>query len=962
MSNTVKLPTCPKCGAPIPLAAPQGLCPKCVLLGAATATEQGVPATATSEIPSIERIATAFPQLEILELIGRGGMGFVFKARQPHLDRFVALKLLPDKLAKDAQFAERFNREGRVLAKLNHPNIVSVFDFGQTGGFYYLLMEYVDGVNLRQAMRAGRFSPGEALSIVPKVCEALQYAHEQGVLHRDIKPENILLDAKGRVKIADFGIAKLVGEDQPNVTLTNTGAALGTPHYMAPEQLEKPSTVDHRADIYSLGVVFYEMLTGELPIGRFAPPSAKTPVGSPVDEVVFRTLEKDRERRYQSAGEMKTQVEHLTEEGASARSQSDPARPGSPAGIPDASTVKRPAQALVAVGIFNWVGSIIVMMVLTYAGLGRQFPLSPQELGSIALLMIVFSSVILLAGLKMMRLQAYPLVILGSLLAMITTPGNIIGLPVGLWVLVTLRQPGVRAAFNQRSSVPRRAFEFSHGMSIAILTSIFLCGVIVLARHWNQNQPSQPAPVSVSPASNPDKSALEAAPMIQFTFTTVELREEEGARWLAMDFVEQTRGDCGRTLRYDNTVPGFTAQTRTTSFMTDAKAGFAPVLHQRVMWKLPDSLPKTEAEALRELVARERIGKPIILEPGEEYPLFKIVVPGGGSLVTAVGVKPLNGVSEAAQNKEVGVAKLIVAGDYQHLAVARLESVPGHPLHQIVARFAGPEISEQASRAQSAIQGPLLVPSPDEDQNTPAEPVEGSILWGPYRRPIASALSFECPGDYVLHFVLPDETLARDAAQQINKALAQPMSLRPGRPVRLFTAGEWKGWIETRPFVPAANKLTFFRHPGRSPAQIPGTNSIESTVATIPPGHELSVTGRLIVNGLNQPDAFSATLTSAPKDPGIYWFTWYSLPNPQTVDRGLNQDWVLQIHDAAGRELHRFQAPEKLKTGWQRRWPGETLSARAGKGVTQMIFEKPGVTGGRPTSVLMEMTLKRLAP
>jgi predicted Ser/Thr protein kinase len=266
----------------------------------------------------LPRLAAAFPQLEILELVGRGGMGFVFKARQPHLDRMVALKLLPDKLAGDAQFAERFNREGRVLARLNHPNIVSVYDFGRTGGFYYLLMEYIDGVNLRQAMRAGRFSPAEALSVVPKICEALQYAHDQGILHRDIKPENILLDAKGRVKIADFGIAKLVGEDRPNLTLTNTGAALGTPHYMAPEQLESPGNVDHRADIYSLGVVFYELLTGELPIGRFAAPSAKTPVPSTVDDVVFRTLEKDRERRYQSAGEMKTQVEHLTEAGAGA--------------------------------------------------------------------------------------------------------------------------------------------------------------------------------------------------------------------------------------------------------------------------------------------------------------------------------------------------------------------------------------------------------------------------------------------------------------------------------------------------------------------------------------------------------------------------------------------------------------------------------------------------------------------
>src|SRR4029077_19986964 len=176
-------------------------------------------------------------------------------------------------------------------------------------GFYFLMMEYVDGVNLRQAMRAGGFTPAEALAIVPKICEALQYAHEQGVLHRDIKPENILLDAKGRVKIADFGIAKLVGEDPASARLTGTGAALGTPHYMAPEQLEKPSEVDHRADIYSLGVVFYEMLTGELPLGRFAPPSKKTPLDERVDEIVLRALAKEKELRQQSAGEVKTQVE-----------------------------------------------------------------------------------------------------------------------------------------------------------------------------------------------------------------------------------------------------------------------------------------------------------------------------------------------------------------------------------------------------------------------------------------------------------------------------------------------------------------------------------------------------------------------------------------------------------------------------------------------------------------------------
>lgn len=314
--------TCPKCGAVLGPEAPQGLCPSCVLAVADTRDETHPPspeAGARNDVPSLELVAAEFPQLEVLDLIGRGGMGCVFKARQVHLDRLVALKLLPNWRAADPHFAERFHREGRVLAKLSHPNIVSIYDFGRTEHFCFLVMEYVDGVNLRQAMQTGRFSPAEALSIVPRICEALQFAHDHGVLHRDIKPENILLDGKGGVKIADFGIAKLVDKDPHSVTLTGAGAALGTPHYMAPEQLEKPSEVDHRADIYSLGVVFYEMLTGELPIGRFAPPSAKTPVATSVDDVVFRTLEKDREKRYQSAADVKTRVEHLTHSGAATR-------------------------------------------------------------------------------------------------------------------------------------------------------------------------------------------------------------------------------------------------------------------------------------------------------------------------------------------------------------------------------------------------------------------------------------------------------------------------------------------------------------------------------------------------------------------------------------------------------------------------------------------------------------------
>jgi predicted Ser/Thr protein kinase len=246
-------------------------------------------------------------------------MGVVFKARQKHLNRVVALKVMGESFASRPSFVERFEREAQVLAKLNHPNIVTLYDFGQAGDFCYLLMEYVDGVNLAQAMRAGRFTPAQALAVIPKVCEALQYAHELGVLHRDIKPANLLLDERGRVKIADFGVAKLLGQEAANPGLTESGAAVGTPAYMAPEQIERPGEVDHRADIYSLGVVFYEMLTGELPLGQFSAPSEKLAMDGRIDSIVMRALKKERELRQQSANEVRTQVEGVANAPASQR-------------------------------------------------------------------------------------------------------------------------------------------------------------------------------------------------------------------------------------------------------------------------------------------------------------------------------------------------------------------------------------------------------------------------------------------------------------------------------------------------------------------------------------------------------------------------------------------------------------------------------------------------------------------
>ncbi len=305
-------PVCPICGTPIVPGAPQGMCPEC-LLRAGFETKSGHKSTdgKSASVPmAAEEVATFFPQLEIMELAGQGGMGAVYKVREREPNRIAALKFLfPEKQASP-QFAERFEREARMLAALTHPHIVTVYDFGKVNKRCYLLMEYVDGLTLRQLFRARKLSPRETLEIVPRLCEALQYAHEQGVVHRDIKPENILLDKNGRVKVADFGIAKMLNLPG-NLTLTGSMDVVGTPLYMAPEQIENPQVVDCRADIYSLGVVFYEMLTGELPLGKFLPPSQKIEIDPRLDEVVIHALEKEPDRRYQQAGQMKTDVETI---------------------------------------------------------------------------------------------------------------------------------------------------------------------------------------------------------------------------------------------------------------------------------------------------------------------------------------------------------------------------------------------------------------------------------------------------------------------------------------------------------------------------------------------------------------------------------------------------------------------------------------------------------------------------
>lgn len=301
---------CPRCGQSRPANAPQALCPRCVFAAGFETAQEDRQGSVFREIPPVSQIARHFPQLELLEPLGQGGMGWVYKARQVQLDRLVALKVLPPHVAADPAFAQRFQREARALARLHHPNIVAIHEFGRAGPYYYFVMEYVDGTNLRQLQRTRPFTPEEAIRIVPSICDALQFAHAEGIVHRDIKPENILMDSKGRVKIADFGIAKLTntaGEEN----FTQTHRPMGTPKYMAPEQLASPGQVDHRADLFALGVVFYELLTGELPVGRFDLPSQRVAVDVRVDEVVLKSLEQRPERRYQTASAVKTDVERI---------------------------------------------------------------------------------------------------------------------------------------------------------------------------------------------------------------------------------------------------------------------------------------------------------------------------------------------------------------------------------------------------------------------------------------------------------------------------------------------------------------------------------------------------------------------------------------------------------------------------------------------------------------------------
>ena len=259
------------------------------------------------EPPTADELQALMPGYTIEKLLGRGGMGAVYRGIQTNLDRPVAIKILPPGVEKeDPSFAERFKSEARLMAKLNHPAVVSVYDFGTTSaGQLYFAMEYVDGSDVAQMISAqGKLPPEHALAITAHVCDALSAAHELGIVHRDIKPANVLLNMKGQVKVADFGLAKV--EEPGQHGLTKTGYAMGTPDFVAPEALTLGAAIDGRADIYAVGVMLYQMLTGNIPRGAFKPASVLVPGLDPrYDPIIQKAMQHDREERHQSAMELR---------------------------------------------------------------------------------------------------------------------------------------------------------------------------------------------------------------------------------------------------------------------------------------------------------------------------------------------------------------------------------------------------------------------------------------------------------------------------------------------------------------------------------------------------------------------------------------------------------------------------------------------------------------------------------
>lgn len=262
------------------------------------------PAANTS--PSAEEIQSFLPAYDSIELLAIGGMGAVYKARQISLDRAVAIKVLTHECSSAPQFRQIFKCEARVMAKLNHPNLVSIYDYGEENGLLYIVMQFVGGRSLHDAAHGKLVDPRESVALISKIGKALAYAHNSGILHRDIKPANILLDVEINPVVIDFGLAHDADES------TRKGETVfGTPGYTAPEVLAPPYRADQRADVFSLGVILHELLTGQLPQSPYLPPSSLTVVDPQYDSIVMRAIHPTPDMRYNTAMDLAADLDHL---------------------------------------------------------------------------------------------------------------------------------------------------------------------------------------------------------------------------------------------------------------------------------------------------------------------------------------------------------------------------------------------------------------------------------------------------------------------------------------------------------------------------------------------------------------------------------------------------------------------------------------------------------------------------
>jgi serine/threonine protein kinase len=304
--------------------------------------------------PEPADLAPLFPGYEIQGLIATGGMGAVYCAVQKSLDRTVALKILPMEFSKDAAFCKGFETEAKAMARLNHPNLIGVYDFGEVNGMLYIVMEFVPGKSIYHSAHGQAIDPPEVIRLIAAICGGLAHAHENGIIHRDIKPSNILLDVNAQPKIGDFGLAR------PIERKVEEGEEIfGTPHYTAPEVVDSPHSVDCRADIFSVGVMLHELLTGKLPADDPRPASLIARCDVRFDAIIRRATQPLAVARYASAEEMAKDLQAIGRPSAS--------KPHG-AGGPPRPAVRRPGQAAARKKSSSFPGILMFLLAIGIGG------------------------------------------------------------------------------------------------------------------------------------------------------------------------------------------------------------------------------------------------------------------------------------------------------------------------------------------------------------------------------------------------------------------------------------------------------------------------------------------------------------------------------------------------------------------------------------------------------------------